>query len=76
MGFDRSTSAVWERGHKERLIGQLWLVELVLPSCVANAHQSDPAHPPPGSCLHTAVCQEEHHVHMWKGLLTVDGALI
>lgn len=42
MGFDHSTSAVWERGHNERLLGQLWLMELVLPSCVANAHQSDP----------------------------------
>lgn len=30
MGFDQSTSTVWEQGHEERLLEQLWLVELVL----------------------------------------------
>lgn len=34
MGFDQSTSAVWAQGHEERLMEQLWLVELVLLSRV------------------------------------------
>jgi len=29
MGFDQSTSTVWEQGGEERLLEQLWLVELV-----------------------------------------------
>lgn len=34
MGFDQSTSTVWEPGHEETLLEQLWLVELVLLSHV------------------------------------------
>lgn len=39
MGFAQSTSTMWEQGHEEGLLEQLWLVELVL---FSHAHQSDP----------------------------------
>lgn len=41
MGFDQSTSTVQEQGHEERLLEQLWLVELVISCVAAHAHESD-----------------------------------
>ena len=34
MSFDQSTSTMWEQGNEERLLEQLWLVQLVLLSHV------------------------------------------
>lgn len=59
MGFDRSTSTVWERGHQERPLERLWLVELALPSCSSSCSPVCPGtdDPPRGRCLQAVVCQ-------------------